>query len=442
MSATASGAIWHQPHADDPQSNSAALLARLSSGSPHERAAASLFLAQQVETTSGTEAAALGDSLRVLGGVELLARLVSDSRAEVRRAVLMILANLCSDAFDPASALTKCLARDCVEPVVGILRHDEDEVARLYALALLQNVCADSGAAERAVKAGVLPLLSALLEDGDDDSLLCRYAVGCTQNIARAAESRGSNFAEQLAASGGGGAPEARSPPRRSPRFPSAKREVISHCGSPGTPSGHRDTETVPKVGTAGAATATADEQEVLVSQYRWLDAAAEEAETGLGAAGGAADAGGATDSERRSSPRRPSEGGATGRPRGRGSIGSPIWLLAAGGLTLPRASGRLLALGPFAARAPLPTRHPFTPFRVFARRAPVASSQDPAVVYGHARRGSSRPPSSPLLLSSRGLSGLSLGRKPPPPHRSPRVRRCPWHWLGRRERAAQSLAL
>ena len=160
MSATASGAIWHQPHADDPQSNSAALLARLSSGSPHERAAASLFLAQQVETTSGTEAAALGDSLRVLGGVELLARLVSDSRAEVRRAVLMILANLCSDAFDPASALTKCLARDCVEPVVGILRHDEDEVARLYALALLQNVCADSGAAERAVKAGVLPLLS------------------------------------------------------------------------------------------------------------------------------------------------------------------------------------------------------------------------------------------------------------------------------------------
>lgn len=95
-------------------------------------------------------------------------------------------ARRCSDAFDPASALTKCLLREAVKEVVGHASRTDDPITRLYALALLQNLCADSVAAERAVAAGVLPLLSSLLDSSD--AVLSKYAVGALQNIARAAE--------------------------------------------------------------------------------------------------------------------------------------------------------------------------------------------------------------------------------------------------------------
>ena len=89
------------------------ILTALSSEEPQLRAGGALHLSAFVDALSGEQAGQLGEYMRSAGAVDLLAELLDDSDPQLPQWVLGTLANLCSDAFDPASAATKAILRDC-----------------------------------------------------------------------------------------------------------------------------------------------------------------------------------------------------------------------------------------------------------------------------------------------------------------------------------------
>ena len=81
----------------------------LSSQYAEDRRDAAVVLVGWVCDAYGDEGAALGALVREEGGVEMLLRLWGDSSAEVQEMALLALGNLCSDAVDPDSYLTKAI---------------------------------------------------------------------------------------------------------------------------------------------------------------------------------------------------------------------------------------------------------------------------------------------------------------------------------------------
>ena len=98
------------------------ILTALSSEEPQLRAGGALHLSAFVDALSGEQARQLGEYMRSAGAVDLLAELLDDSDPQLPQWVLGTLANLCSDAFDPASAATKAILRDC-NAMERLLRH-------------------------------------------------------------------------------------------------------------------------------------------------------------------------------------------------------------------------------------------------------------------------------------------------------------------------------
>ena len=64
-------------------------------------------LSQLVDEAYGEDGAALGAALRRSGGVQLLAWMTVEPMVDIHQQALFLLGNLCSDAFDPMSSLTK-----------------------------------------------------------------------------------------------------------------------------------------------------------------------------------------------------------------------------------------------------------------------------------------------------------------------------------------------
>ena len=102
-------------------------------------------LAATIDGTFGRgEGAALGEAVRRLDGVELLAWLIVDPSVEVQVQALLILGNLCSDACDPNSSTTKrvLLDRGGHRAIILAVQSD-DPVVLVYACGCLQNLCHD-----------------------------------------------------------------------------------------------------------------------------------------------------------------------------------------------------------------------------------------------------------------------------------------------------------
>ena len=76
---------------------------------PESRRAALLQLAQLVDNISGAAALELGEALRALGAIDTLAALLDADDFVLLRRALMVLANVCSDAFDARSDATKAM---------------------------------------------------------------------------------------------------------------------------------------------------------------------------------------------------------------------------------------------------------------------------------------------------------------------------------------------
>ena len=160
------------------------ILTALSSEEPQLRAGGALHLSAFVDALSGEQAGQLGEYMRSAGAVDLLAELLDDSDPQLPQWVLGTLANLCSDAFDPASAATKAILRDC-NAMERLLRHlgSTDAATQLMATAALQNMCSDAELAATAVRYGAHTWLDALVCSDSASEPLKRFAAGALLNI-------------------------------------------------------------------------------------------------------------------------------------------------------------------------------------------------------------------------------------------------------------------
>lgn len=122
--------------------------------------------------------------MRSAGAVDLLAELLDDADPLLPQWVLGTLANLCSDAFDPGSAATKAILRDC-NAMERLLRHlgSTDAATQLMATAALQNMCSDAELAATAVRYGAHTWLDALVCSDSASEQLKRFAAGALLNI-------------------------------------------------------------------------------------------------------------------------------------------------------------------------------------------------------------------------------------------------------------------
>ena len=101
-----------------------------------EKLAACMELAKYVNNAFGYEASKLGSHLRFTKGLAFILQLLYEGQAPIQRIGLMVLSNLCSDAFDPLSNLTKkqVLNAQIFERIKDFV-YSGDQVAQTYAVA-------------------------------------------------------------------------------------------------------------------------------------------------------------------------------------------------------------------------------------------------------------------------------------------------------------------
>ena len=103
-----------------------------------------MTLAQFVNNSYGIEAAMLGKHLRQQRAIAFVLQLLYEGEVKLQRIGLMLVSNLCSDAFDPKSAETKRQVQHAsVFERIKDFVYSPDTVAQVYALACLQNLSKD-----------------------------------------------------------------------------------------------------------------------------------------------------------------------------------------------------------------------------------------------------------------------------------------------------------
>ena len=140
-------------------------------------------LSALVDSAYDREAAELGEAVREAGGVQLLCWLAMDvSSVEVQQRALLVLGNLCSDATDPHSSLTKSelLRSGGVSSLVLAVMSEHAEVV-LYACGCLQNLCHDDEWAHALAGEGVQQRLEQLITH--ENAHVVHYAAGALKNM-------------------------------------------------------------------------------------------------------------------------------------------------------------------------------------------------------------------------------------------------------------------
>lgn len=166
------------------------LQSALQSANEDDRLEAVQQISVFVSEAYGAEGMELGGALRDSGTVALIAKLVSDTSAEVRSHALLALGNLCSDSVDPNSTATKALLLELgMEKALMDCITSEDESVLLVACATLQNLCHDAAWAKSVVAAGVETRLEKLV--AHSDARVVRYASGALKNLTIASATMG-----------------------------------------------------------------------------------------------------------------------------------------------------------------------------------------------------------------------------------------------------------
>ena len=134
-------------------------------------------LSDMVGAAFDEEGAAIGNTVRVCGGVSDLARMLSDPSPQVQNEVLVMLGNLCSNAVDPNSQLTKnlLLQSGAAEPLVACLQ-SADAALLTCATGCLQNLCHDVAWSSLIVSLDAEQRLEELLRH--HEPMVVRYASG------------------------------------------------------------------------------------------------------------------------------------------------------------------------------------------------------------------------------------------------------------------------
>ena len=99
-------------------------------------------LAELIDAAEGEWASALGSYVRSAGIIADLVDLIDHDDQQIYALAMRVLANLCSDAVDPQSSITKEVVRDH-NGFPRLLPHcyNEDLVALMYTLGAIQNLC-------------------------------------------------------------------------------------------------------------------------------------------------------------------------------------------------------------------------------------------------------------------------------------------------------------
>ena len=120
--------------------------------------------------------------MRSLDGVSTIALLINDASVEVQQQALLVLGNLCSDALDPNSILTKrLLLQGGADRDVTLTLYSNDVSVLLYACGCLQNLCVDDEWAKALVANEVEKRLAELLVH--QDYRVVNYAAGAIKNL-------------------------------------------------------------------------------------------------------------------------------------------------------------------------------------------------------------------------------------------------------------------
>ena len=148
-----------------------------------EKLAACMELAKYVNNAFGYEASKLGSHLRFTKGLAFILQLLYEGQAPIQRIGLMVLSNLCSDAFDPLSNLTKkqVLNAQIFERIKDFV-YSGDQVAQTYAVAPAESL--QGGRLRQAV--ALLPLTEELELVTVSPPHLRKFAAGALFNAVEA----------------------------------------------------------------------------------------------------------------------------------------------------------------------------------------------------------------------------------------------------------------
>ena len=191
LAGTVVGQMMPPPEDDEPLSFDD-IITLLRSSDTDDRLDALAELSIMVEEAYDEEAVLLGQTLRAAGAIPLLAWLaVDEDSLEVQQRALLVLGNLCSDAADPQSYLTKAEllhAGGCMPMSLSI--QSDDASVLIYACGCLQNLChSDEWSRALAAQDGVQQRLAELA--GHADERVVRYAAGALKNMLSHLESAG-----------------------------------------------------------------------------------------------------------------------------------------------------------------------------------------------------------------------------------------------------------
>ena len=162
------------------------LLSLLKSVDEADREEAIATLADMVDDAYGDAGARLGADVRDGGGVELLARCLSDPDEAMQQTSLGLIGNLCSDAVDANSVATKQALLPYARSVLSCV-YTSDNATLCLACGALQNLTAERDWAELAVAHDVHLRLEQLVVTHrgiEPEGHIVRYASGALRNIA------------------------------------------------------------------------------------------------------------------------------------------------------------------------------------------------------------------------------------------------------------------
>jgi len=145
-----------------------------------------MTLAQFVNNSYGIEAAMLGKHLRQQRAIAFVLQLLYEGEVKLQRIGLMLVSNLCSDAFDPKSAETKRQVQHAsVFERIKDFVYSPDTVAQVYALACLQNLSKDVAFARLIRDYELVEELERLVQETENPNLK-RFAAGTLYNTVEA----------------------------------------------------------------------------------------------------------------------------------------------------------------------------------------------------------------------------------------------------------------
>ena len=167
---------------EEPPLTVAEIMGLIRSDDKDDRLDGLIELSEVIDGAFGEDAALLGEEVRELEGVMVLAWLINDPEVEVQQQALLVLGNLCSDACDPNSYLTKQqLLLAGADRTITMVLQSEDANVLLYACGCIQNLCVDDEWAHALIENHVEVRLAQLLVH--ENYRIVSYAAGAIKNV-------------------------------------------------------------------------------------------------------------------------------------------------------------------------------------------------------------------------------------------------------------------